>query len=74
MNLEELKKKGEAPEWLEEKGFKTLSGGYMLEGETPKKMWERVSKASADALKKPELTEKFFDFAIAVSQASTIHP
>lgn len=61
MKLEELKASGEAPEWLEEKGFKTLSGGYMLEGETPRKMWERVSKASAKALKKPKLAEKFFD-------------
>lgn len=61
MSLEDLKKQGEAPEWLEEKGFKTLSNGYMLEGETPKKMWRRVSDSSAKYLDKPELADKFFD-------------
>lgn len=60
-NLEELKKSGESPQWLEEKGYKTLVSGYLLDGETPAQMWRRVSDASARALCKPELGDKFFD-------------
>jgi ribonucleoside-diphosphate reductase alpha chain len=45
--LEILKEKNEAPEWLDDLGFHTLKNGYLLENETPKEMWERVSKASA---------------------------
>ena len=60
-SLEHLKQIGEAPEWLLESGYKTLCGGYLLPNETPKGMWERVSKASAARLNKPELAEKFFD-------------
>lgn len=59
--LTELKQAGEAPEWLTEESLKTLMGGYLLPGETPKGMWQRAAKASAMALKKPELEEKFFD-------------
>jgi len=61
MKLEELKKIGEAPEWLTEEGFVTLSKGYMLKGETPKGLWRRAAKASAKNLNKPELEDKFFD-------------
>jgi len=61
MKLEELKKIGEAPEWLTEEGFLTLSKGYMLKGETPKGLWRRAAKASAKNLNKPELEDKFFD-------------
>jgi ribonucleoside-diphosphate reductase alpha chain len=58
--LETLKKSGEAPEFLTEAGYKTLSGGYMLPGETPKGLWTRVARAAAKTLKKPELESKFF--------------
>lgn len=60
MNLEDLKKQGHAPEWLKEEGFKTLTRGYLLTNETPKEMWQRVSKASANRLGMPELSDKFF--------------
>ena len=36
-----------APEWLSEEGLHTLASGYLLPGETPKSMFERVSHAAA---------------------------
>lgn len=60
-DLLELKKDGLAPEWMTDASFKTLSAGYLLKDETPKGMWERVSAASANALKKPEMASKFFE-------------
>ncbi len=59
--LNKLKELGEAPSFLTEEGFKTLSNGYLLPNETPKKMYERVSNAAASSLNKPELASKFFD-------------
>ena len=61
MELEELKKTEEAPEFLTEIGYKTLTGGYLLPNETPKGMWSRVARTAALILKKPELEEKFFN-------------
>lgn len=61
MELEELKKQGEAPEFLTEIGYKTLLGGYLLPNETPKGMWTRVAHTAANILKKPELEKKFFN-------------
>ena len=59
--LEQLKKEGEAPQWLTDAGFQTLNGGYMQLGETPKGMWRRCADASAARLNKPELADRFFD-------------
>jgi ribonucleoside-diphosphate reductase alpha chain len=61
MSLEKLKASGEAPQWMTEVGFTTLSKGYLLKGETPKSMYKRVSRAAANRLNKPELEPKFFD-------------
>ena len=36
-----------APSWLSEEGMHTLSSGYLLPGETPRAMFERVSLASS---------------------------
>ena len=36
-----------APEWLSDEGMQTLSAGYLLPGETPRAMFERVAKAAA---------------------------
>lgn len=60
MDLQELKEKQEAPEWLTDEGLTTLQNGYLLSGETPKDMWRRVCKSAAERLKKPELEDKFF--------------
>lgn len=62
MNLNELKECNEAPQWMDEFGFKTLSSGYLLPDETPRGMYARLSKAAAsyyDDSKKWE--ERFFN-------------
>jgi ribonucleotide reductase alpha subunit len=41
---------------------KTISRGYLLEGETPKDAYWRVATAVARRLRKPELASKFFDY------------
>ena len=41
---------------------KTISGGYLLQGESPKEAYLRVSKAVARRLYKPELADTFFDY------------
>lgn len=59
--LDELKLAGEAPEWMNEEGFKTLSGGYLLEGETPRQMYTRVANAAASYYAdSAHYAEKFF--------------
>lgn len=42
-------------------GFDTLSGGYLLDGETPRDMYRRVARAAAISLNEPELEDSFFD-------------
>ena len=41
---------------------KTITGGYLLIGESPKDAYWRVSNAVARRLYKPELAEKFFEY------------
>ena len=41
---------------------KTIAGGYLLQGETPKEAYQRVSNAVARRLYKPELADKFFQY------------
>ena len=41
---------------------KTISGGYLLQGETPREAYMRVSKAVARRLYKPELAPTFFEY------------
>ncbi len=47
MTLDDLKKSGEAPMWMTSEGFETISRGYLLPGETPRGMYERVAMAAA---------------------------
>jgi ribonucleoside-diphosphate reductase alpha chain len=46
-HLDLLKAEGEAPSWLLDEGFKTLSSGYLLPDETPRQMYRRVARAAA---------------------------
>jgi len=57
-------KKGEDyPAWGETDVYKkTITGGYLINGESPKDAYERVAKTIAKRLYKPELAEKFFDY------------
>lgn len=65
MNIDELKLEGEAPEWMNEEGLKTLQGGYLLPNETPRQMYWRVANAAADYSntyeKRKEYGQKYFD-------------
>ena len=64
--LDALKVNGEAPPWMSPEGFRTLTGttssaGYLLPGETPRSMYERLARAAAHQLKRPDLKDKFFN-------------
>ncbi len=65
--LQDLKDKGEAPEWLTIESLKTLQGGYLLEGETPRTAYRRVAKAASNMLGQIGLSmekhyeDKFFE-------------
>ena len=50
----------EYPVWMDEVSLATISKGYLLPNETPKKAYRRVASAAAMRLKKPELENKFF--------------
>lgn len=60
--LEDLKRSGDAPEWLSAEGFEVLSQGYLLPGETPRMMYRRVANSVAKYLKRPQLSDKFYDY------------
>ena len=57
-------KKGvDYPNWGDTDVYKkTIIGGYLLMGESPREAYMRVSNAVARRLYKPELAEQFFDY------------
>lgn len=44
--IDELKANDLAPKWMNEESYRTLCGGYLLEGETPHDMYKRVATAA----------------------------
>ena len=50
-----------APEWLSQEGLQTLASGYLLPGETPRSMVERVAKKAAKLNEDPLLEEDIFE-------------
>ena len=52
----------DSPEWLDEVGLATISKGYLLPGENPKKAYRRVAHSIANRINKPELENKFFKY------------
>jgi ribonucleoside-diphosphate reductase alpha chain len=58
--LIDLKKTGEAPEFMDIVGYKTLLSGYLLPNETPKGMYSRVAKAAASYYSE-NYEDKFFE-------------
>ena len=51
------------PEWGNTDVYKkTIAGGYLLSGETPRTAYMRVASSVARRLYKPELAEVFFDY------------
>jgi ribonucleoside-diphosphate reductase alpha chain len=57
-------KKGEDyPTWGDTDVYKkTISGGYLFDGESPREAYKRVAKAVARRLYKPEMAETFFNY------------
>ena len=59
----EWKKGVDYPEWGDTEVYKkTIAGGYLLHGESPRDAYNRVAKTIARRLYKPELSDKFFDY------------
>ncbi len=51
------------PEWADAEVYKkTIQGGYLYNGETPKEAYRRVARTVAQRLQKPEMEETFFDY------------
>jgi ribonucleoside-diphosphate reductase alpha chain len=50
------------PEFFDEVALSTISKGYLLPGETPKKAYRRVAHAVAMRLNRPDLENKFFKY------------
>ena len=51
------------PSWADSDVYKkTIQGGYLLQDETPREAYERVAKAVARRLERPEMADKFFEY------------
>jgi ribonucleoside-diphosphate reductase alpha chain len=62
MTLEQLKEKGEAPEWMTNESFNMISNGYLLPNETPREMYLRCASFAAQNYSSKNNYEKdFFD-------------
>ena len=59
-NVEGWERGKDYPEFFDEISLATISKGYLLPGETPKKAYRRVAHAAASRLKRPDLENKFF--------------
>ena len=57
-------KKGvDYPEWADAEVYKkTIQGGYLYNGETPRDAYKRVATTVARRIKKPEMADTFFDY------------
>ena len=59
----EWKKGEDYPSWGDTEVYKkTITGGYLLQGESPKDAYWRVANTVARRLYKPEMAYKFFDY------------
>jgi len=51
------------PKWGDTEVYKkTIAGGYLYNGETPREAYKRVAKTVAKRLQKTELAETFFEY------------
>ena len=50
------------PTYMDEVALSTISKGYLMPGETPKKAYKRVAHAVAMRLNRPDLENKFFKY------------
>jgi ribonucleoside-diphosphate reductase alpha chain len=61
-NLQDLKNQGLAPEWMDQTGYDTLLGGYLLPNESPRDMYTRVAHSAASYYSDSNYwNTKFFD-------------
>lgn len=59
--IEQWRKEGEVPPWQTDESVLTLMRGYLLEEETPKGMYRRISDTASRYLNRPDLADRFFD-------------
>ena len=50
------------PEFFDDVALSTISKGYLLQGETPRKAYKRVANSVAERLNRPDLANKFFKY------------
>ena len=50
------------PDFFDDVALSTISKGYLMPGETPRKAYRRVANAVADRLNRPDLSNKFFKY------------
>jgi len=51
------------PKWADSEVYKkTIDGGYLLKGETPRDAYWRVANTVANHLERPEMTSRFFEY------------
>jgi len=59
----EWKKGKDYPEWGDTEVYKkTIGGGYLLSGESPRQAYERVCSTVAKRLDRPELAKTFYEY------------
>jgi len=57
------KKGQDYPEWAEADVYKkTIQGGYLYNGETPREAYQRVARTVSKRIKRPEMEETFFNY------------
>lgn len=59
--LDDLKAQGQAPSFMTEESFTTLSRGYLKGKETPFDMYSRIARAASNQLKRQDLEPRFFE-------------
>ena len=50
------------PEFFDDVALSTISKGYLIPGETPRKAYRRVANSVAERLNRPDLAAKFFKY------------
>ena len=71
----EWKKGEDYPSWGNNDVYKkTISGGYLFDGETPREAYQRVAKTVARRLYKPEMAETFFELYLEWLALSWLAP
>ena len=62
LDYKQWEKGKDYPEWMDEVALSTISKGYLLPEETPRKAYKRVVSSIASRLNRPDLENKFFKY------------